>query len=145
MTRDVNPQCRYGRAASCRTDCSGDVDQAVVYRGAESDKVLSRERVCRGHAAEALARALAAGTIAKVSIECGVCRGKTLVCENHPRIPWGGADCCCGPDCKVCGPAHADPTMGSAVPAVAKLCEHGACHCGAGMPCPACTEPHTAS
>jgi hypothetical protein len=50
---------------------------------------------------------------------CGRCLDRGAVCENHPGLPW--AAYCCG--------SRAD------------VCEHGACQCGAGMPCPACCSP----
>ena len=52
---------------------------------------------------------------------CHCCQDTGHVCENHPGLPWGGV-CCYGP-------------------AGGQVCLHGACHCGAGMPCPACCSP----
>lgn len=49
---------------------------------------------------------------------CTGCADSGHVCENHPDRPWGGL-CCAAPD----GP---------------DVCEHGACQCGAGAPCPTC-------
>lgn len=59
------------------------------------------------------------------SSPCPVCVGTGHVCENHPNRLWGGM--CCDPR-----------TTGGG------LCVHGACHCGAGMPCPTCTRPPAA-
>lgn len=53
---------------------------------------------------------------------CRFCRDEGHVCENHPARPWGGLCCEAG-------------ALGSGE------CEHGACGCGAGMPCPACCSP----
>lgn len=50
---------------------------------------------------------------------CRRCLDRGAVCENHPGLPWA-AYCCSG---------RAD------------VCEHGACQCGAGMPCPDCCSP----
>jgi len=52
---------------------------------------------------------------------CPSCADTGHVCENHPDRPWGGLWCC---DASNEG-----------------LCEHGACGCGAGDPCPACCPP----
>lgn len=52
---------------------------------------------------------------------CAACRDGGIVCENHPNMPWGG-------DCRA-GLTEGD------------VCEHGACGCGLGMPCPACCSP----
>jgi hypothetical protein len=49
---------------------------------------------------------------------CPACRDTGFVCENHPDKLWG-------PEC--CHEAAFNDT-----------CEHGACGCGAGDPCPAC-------
>lgn len=49
---------------------------------------------------------------------CKVCDGMGWVCENDGK-PWGGLCCDAG--------------------AVA-VCEHGACGCGAGDPCPRCNS-----
>lgn len=40
-------------------------------------------------------------TLKKISdhgwdLNCTICAGEGLVCENHPGIPWGGGDGCCG-------------------------------------------------
>lgn len=51
---------------------------------------------------------------------CADCRDGGTVCENHPNMPWGAFCCASGPG---------------------GVCEHGACDCGAGMPCPACCSP----
>jgi hypothetical protein len=53
---------------------------------------------------------------------CPSCRDTGHVCENHPERWWGGL--CC--DTAALRGAY---------------CEHGACGCGAGMPCPACCSP----
>jgi len=50
---------------------------------------------------------------------CLSCADTGHVCENHPDRPWG-AMCC-------------DVGMYES-----RVCEHGACGCGAGDPCPAC-------
>ena len=63
------PHCLYGKAASRSGPCSGPVDQAVVYRSAASGNVIDRSPVCRGHATEAVERAVVAGSIAQVSLE----------------------------------------------------------------------------
>lgn len=55
-------------------------------------------------------------------MHCSNCADTGTVCENHPDRPWG-AMCC-----------H-EGSFGSG------LCEHGACGCGAGEPCPACCTP----
>lgn len=52
---------------------------------------------------------------------CLACRDTGYVCENHPDRLWA-PECC-------------------AVPPNVDECEHGACQCGAGMPCPACCSP----
>lgn len=53
---------------------------------------------------------------------CPSCAGTGHVCENHPDTRWGPT--CCDPE-----------TPGTTT------CAHGACHCGAGTPCPACCQP----
>lgn len=52
---------------------------------------------------------------------CTGCADTGHVCENHPDRPWGPL--CC------------DQPRG------ATSCAHGACHCGAGEPCPVCCAP----
>ena len=53
---------------------------------------------------------------------CGSCRDTGYVCETHPDRWWGGL--CCNT-----AALHG------------LTCEHGACGCGAGMPCPVCCSP----
>jgi hypothetical protein len=66
----AGPVCRYGRTASCRTPCSGPVTKALVWRSPRNPRrVLSREDVCNGHAAEAMARPATAGAMRLPSLE----------------------------------------------------------------------------
>lgn len=55
---------------------------------------------------------------------CVTCAGSGWVCENHHLRPWGGH--CCD--------FHHDNSG---------VCEHGACGCGAGDPCPTCNQNPT--
>ena len=61
----------------------------------------------------------AAAELVQAAPRCPSCHNLGTVCENHPDRPWGGLCCDAG-------------AFGS------RACEHGACGCGAGMPCPAC-------
>lgn len=54
--------------------------------------------------------------------DCKTCAGSGWVCENHHDKPWGGLYC----DASQSG-----------------VCEHGACGCGAGDPCPTCNQKPT--
>lgn len=62
------PRCAYVQAASCHTSCDGEVDQEIVYTGSRG-RILDRDPVCRGHASEAIERAISAGSIATITLE----------------------------------------------------------------------------
>lgn len=53
---------------------------------------------------------------------CPACRNTGHVCENHPDRLWG-------PECCAAARWGDGP------------CVHGACGCGAGIPCLACCSP----